>query len=84
MVNIQTIVTKYRTERSLTLNAFAEAIDVTHPTIRNWEIGATKPDKYFLLALTMRYSDWRRDFALECIQASYPAYLEAAEMQKVI
>ena len=77
-------VKKYRIDQKLALRDFGNLLGVTHTTIANWESGSTVAGKYHLLALAMRYSDWRRDFALDCIQAIDPSYFETAEMQKVV
>jgi len=84
MVNFQESVKNTRKTMGMNLRDFGSSLGVTHTTISNWESGSTVAGKYHLLALAMRYSDWRRDFALDCIQAIDPSYFETAEMQKVV
>lgn len=84
MSKFQETVTKYRSEQKANLREFGELLGVSYQTIKYWEDGVNVPSRYFLLALAMRHNDWRKDFALDAIQAIDPAYMDAIEMQKAV
>lgn len=68
----------YRKQNKLTLEAFGIALaekfqeyTFTRQAVHNWENGS-QPDRNFLLLCALRYSDWRRDWALDCLAAINP------------
>jgi len=78
-MTIPSITRRYRQEQKLTLKAFGEELvreipgyTFTRQAVFNWEAGMTNPEKYFLLICAMRYGDWRRDWALDCLATLQP------------
>jgi hypothetical protein len=78
--SIAWVVMKYLVHQGLTLRDFAAALSqdlgdgfkITHPTVINWRDGKTLPETDFLALVAIRYRDWRRDFALECLALKKP------------
>lgn len=74
MNNISTVVKKYKKQQGLNLRQFAEAISdasgdsYTRQAIHQWEHGITRPDKFALVKIVMKATDWRLDFATECLE----------------
>jgi len=74
------IVKRYRMNQQLSLRKFAAQLGeelkngVSHQTIKDWEDGEYAGHVYFFLAVAMRYKDWRRDFAFECLSVIYPEF----------
>jgi len=74
---IDEIVKAYRLDQKMTLRDFAAALSIdgqtiSYEAIRKWENGRFKPNYYFLVALSMKTTDWRRDFAFDCLSAIEP------------
>jgi transcriptional regulator with XRE-family HTH domain len=76
---ISTITLHYRKQAQLTLEAFGRALaellpgySFTKQAVKNWERGVQNPDRYFLLLCALRYGDWRRDWALDCLAVLQP------------
>lgn len=76
---ISKIVIRYLVGSKLTLRAFADKLteglsnnSLTHATIINWRDGKTEPETDFLLECAVVYKDWRRSFAVSCLQAKLP------------
>lgn len=72
---IKHIVKKYIAGR--TIRSFADSLSVngtsiSHATIINWRSGRTEPTTDYLVTLVTKTSDWRRDFALECLASKKP------------
>ena len=68
---VEQIVKNFRGEISLrdfaeSLTAGIEGLSISYQTISNWENG-TKPDKWTLVQIAIRTSDWRQEFALEVL-----------------
>ncbi len=90
-MDIRILTRRYRREQKLTLEAFGERLaegltgySFTRQAIHNWETGSSKPDKYFLVLVAMRYGDWRRAWALGCLAVLQPelfAPIEKTEPQ---
>jgi hypothetical protein len=78
--SISLIVTRYRGEKSL--REFAADLSskmeepITYQTIKNWEDGINKPAYYFILAVALKYDDWRRQFALDILAVLKPEYYQ--------
>jgi len=69
----------YRKQQGMPYRAFADALNahlvntsVTHATVQNWEKGCTDPSTDFLLTCLVVYTDWRADWAVECLCAKMP------------
>jgi transcriptional regulator with XRE-family HTH domain len=78
LVTIPEIICKYRAEQGLNQEQFANLLTENMPSslskqaVSYWENGNWKPAYYFLLTLTLVYTDWRRDMALECLAVLKP------------
>lgn len=76
MSDISDIVRKYL--RRKTLREFAKELSegtgkkLSHASVINWRDGKTIPATDLLCLLVLRHKDWRRDFALECLEKKYP------------
>jgi DNA-binding transcriptional regulator YiaG len=73
--SIAEITKKYRKEHDLTLSAFGGGLgefgkSFTKQAIHNWEIGASKPNRWFLTMVVFHTEpgDWRHDWAEEIIK----------------
>lgn len=84
MTKVSDIVKKYRTQagnsRPLPLRQFADllsevpnSVHVSHATIAMWESG-TVPLTGTLILLAEFATDWRRDFANECLDVLAPRW----------
>jgi transcriptional regulator with XRE-family HTH domain len=78
-MSIDHVTKTYRKQERLTLEAFGERLvellsgySFTRQAVSNWERGAQTPDKSFLLLCAMRYGDWRRSWALDCLAVLQP------------
>lgn len=71
-MNAAGLVRDTRLARKLTLAKFGEAIGVTRQAVNHWESGRTNPDVAFLLLTAAKFSDWRRDWALDCLHTIRP------------
>lgn len=76
---VKEIVRSTRARQNLSLAQFGRAIGVTRQAIYNWERGLNRPDPMLLIKLTIRHSDWRADFARECLITLKPELFEAPE-----
>jgi len=79
------VTAKIRKEHGLTYRAFADDLNehlvntsVTHATVQNWEKGMTEPCTDFLLICLVVHSDWRADWAIECLCAKLPEVFDRA------
>jgi transcriptional regulator with XRE-family HTH domain len=73
MTDVQTIVTKYRSERSFTLRQMASAIGVSRQTIADWEAGKYAPEIGKLLARRQSAGQgWVRELIDELLAAVAP------------
>lgn len=74
--SISLIVARYRGEK--TLREFADDLSskliekISYQSIKNWEDGETVPLYYPILAVALKYDDWRRQFALEILAVLKP------------
>jgi transcriptional regulator with XRE-family HTH domain len=85
-IRTRKIVKKYRKELGFTQRAFAKNlgqsiknIGITHATIGNWEAGKHEPGTDFLLLVMMVYSDWRMEWAIDCLCAKLPEVFDRDE-----
>lgn len=85
--NPSAIVTgKYRKRLGMTYRSFADALNehlintgISHTSVANWEKGITDPSTDFLLVCMVAHSDWRRQFAIDCLCAKLPEVYERDE-----
>lgn len=82
---ISIVVSEYRKQRELSLRAFADEISnglpqdgVTYQSVSNWENGVHSPSFQLLVLMAMRFTDWRHDFAADCLAVINPEYYEPA------
>lgn len=66
---IASITHETRQKLKLTQSAFGAAIDVQKQHISIWEHGRQLPSISFLLMTAIKYQDWRREWALQCLDA---------------
>ena len=84
ITNPASIVTaQYRKNLDLTYRSFADALSehlvnfsVTYATVMNWEKGMTDPNTDFLLVCLVIHSDWKRQWAIDCLCAKLPEVFE--------
>jgi hypothetical protein len=89
---IQMIIQEYRKDRRLSLRGFSNALvenvpneSISHQAVHYWEIGNQAPSFSLLLTLAFQTSDWRRNFALDCLAALRPeSFQPAGEIGKRI
>ena len=78
-MKISEIVKKYMEERGLKQEAFVAELNkslrntgLSRVSISNWLNERNEPDTDFLLLVMMVYSDWRMEFAIDCLCAKLP------------
>jgi transcriptional regulator with XRE-family HTH domain len=71
-----------RKANKMSLDAFGAALaeqlpeySFTKQAVFNWENGKTNPDFQFLLLCALRYGDWRRAWALDCMADLKPQFI---------
>lgn len=77
------VTTEYRRRHGHTYRSFADALNehlvntgISHQSIQNWEKGMTDPSTDFLLVCLVAHTDWRRQFAIDCLCAKLPEAFE--------
>jgi transcriptional regulator with XRE-family HTH domain len=82
---IALVTIKYRKDKDMTYRAFAGELgaktvnlSISHASIMNWEKGMTEPGTDFLLRCLVIHekSDWRHQYAIDCLQAKLPDVFE--------
>jgi DNA-binding XRE family transcriptional regulator len=78
-VKVENVVKKYRQARTMTQEQFSDALShslvntgLSRVAVTNWESGKSEPGTDFLLMVMMVYSDWRMEFAIDCLCAKLP------------
>ena len=78
-MTIPEITRRVRRKNKLTLENFGNQLakglpgyTFTRQAIFNWENDLTRPDRNFLILCTLKYGDWRRDWAFDCLHAIAP------------
>lgn len=75
------VVKEYREKQGLSLRGFAEAVNqklintgVTYATVSRWEDEKRpyEPDMRLLFECIATYSDWRAQFAVDCMRSMWP------------
>jgi len=76
---IEEITKRYRAELKLTQEEFGAALceqlpgtSLTRQAVNHWETGNNTPGYNFCLMIFCKYSDWRNDWAHECLQVLRP------------
>lgn len=80
-------VTKYyRAQQNISLAKFSDALNeklihtsVTRAAVSSWENEVYGPRAEFLLIVMMVYSDWRMEWAIDCLCAALPEVFERDE-----
>ncbi len=73
---------QYRTERELSMQAFANAIGqvlkdgLTRQCVWNWEHAISTPEYWLLVELVLKTRDWRMDFAGDVLAILNPKSYE--------
>lgn len=86
-MTIPEIIKSYRDKAQLNQTQFASALteeipgELVKQQISFWENGVQKPNYYFLVILTLKYHDWRRDMALECLRVLRPDLYTEPELE---
>lgn len=82
-MTIKDVVKNYLDKGGLTQQGLADALNqslvntgVSRVSVSNWLNGKYEPETDFLLVCAQVYSDWRRQFAFECLQAKLPEVFE--------
>ena len=82
-MKIQEITQKYIEQAHLTQEKFADAMNaslrntnVSRVSVSNWLNGRYEPETDFLLVVMMVYSDWRMEWAIQCLCAKLPEVFE--------
>lgn len=77
-MNVAVVVEQALDREGLTLRGMAEKltesvkVEISHESVHGWRRGSSEPRTDFLLQVLIAYSDWRRDFALACLEAKLP------------
>ncbi len=86
-MTIPTITRRYRRQQKLTLEGFGQKLSeeltgysFSRQNIYHWESGRQRPEKSFLLLVAMRYGDWRRFWALDCLAEIQPEIFAPTDM----
>jgi len=72
------ILKKYREERELTLQEFADELSdglnsrVFFQSVQQWESGKHEPRKYLMVKLALQVDGWRREMALDVLAVLDP------------
>lgn len=82
---LQRVVKEYRRQQRMSAEEFGRALAENIPgqtfsrqVIQYWESGKQTPGFPFLMSAAIKYGDWRRDFAFDCLAAIYPDYYQPA------
>ncbi len=57
------------------------ALGVSRQVVHFWKHGKAMPELGYLLAVIVAYDDWRREFALRCIDEHREYYLPLAKVR---
>ena len=71
------ITREIRTKESLTQDEFGAAIGVTKQAVNNWEKDKWKPNAFLLLSTVSNFTDYRREWAIRCLDAHKAGNLSA-------
>ena len=81
MTEIYEVTRAYRKKEKLSLRGFADEINadlvntnVTYGTVSRWEqeVNYYEPDMRLLFECLATYSDWRADWARDCLKSMWP------------
>ena len=85
-MQIPQITNRHRTAQSLSLRAFADALNqklintnVSFSTVSRWEDEQShyEPDMQLLFECMATYSDWRATWAVDCLKAMWPDLVQS-------
>jgi predicted XRE-type DNA-binding protein len=83
-LKVKDVVEKYLDERQLTQEQLATALTeslvntgISRVSVTNWANGKTSPSTDFLLVCIVAYTDWRRAFAVHCLEVKLPEVFES-------
>ena len=79
-MNINLVINQTMQDQQLTLREFAAELRISHPTVINWRDGKSAPGGDFLIDAVIRWRDWRRSFAVNCLMARWPEAAAAWEV----
>lgn len=79
-LTFQQVVKDYRNQQGLSVRGFSEKltekfvnVSLSGETISKWENNPNRaPDLYFFLNCITTYTDWRMNFAVDCLRALMP------------
>ena len=81
---VQAVVRQYLEASGATQGKFAEALNesllntnVSRVSVSYWLNGKYEPETDLLLILLVVYSDWRKNFAIDCLMAKLPEVFES-------
>jgi DNA-binding XRE family transcriptional regulator len=68
-MTISEITKETRIKLGMSQDSFGSKLGVTKMSVSFWERGVTAPDIALLLAYIANANDWRREWAIKCIDA---------------
>lgn len=78
MTPFQLILNEYMQKMELNARDFAQLLSentyasISHQTVYNWISGLYEPHYRTLILFTLKYRDWRREFAFDALAALTP------------
>lgn len=90
MEEIYEVTKRYRAAQGLSLRNFADEINkhltntgVTYGTVNRWEDESHpyEPDMRLLFECIATYSDWRAQWASDCLQAMFPDLFQSGTIR---
>jgi hypothetical protein len=90
MSKISQVVQEYQEVHGLSLRKFADALneklintDVSHATVARWKDREkpSEPDVRFLFECLATYQDWRRAFAVDCLNEMFPDLVQSGVVE---
>lgn len=81
---VKDVMKTYMSLYGLTQQKFADEIttslvntDISRVAVTNWCNGKSSPSTDFLLVCVVAYKDWRRSWAMECLNVKLPEVFES-------
>jgi len=66
---VSDITKRYRAQHGLSVLKFADAIGITRQAVYAWELEKNPPSLELLIHTHNKYEDWRREWAMEILNA---------------
>jgi transcriptional regulator with XRE-family HTH domain len=63
------VIDRYIKATGIRPRRFAVELGVSRQSLYNWRTGRYTPSASYLLGLLLEHNDWRKDFALEALEA---------------